>query len=417
MNQNKHKLIPKISLWYFVSIFAVFSVPLLAKASVLYLLPPSQTIYQEDSFIVTAMIDTEGEGINTVEGYLGFPPDKLEVTDITRGGSILSLWVKEPSFSNQTGEINFIGGIPKGFYGQGQLISVIFRVLPRIDPRLSASINFKENSRVLLNDGKGTEARLNFSEGNYEVIERPEGLPVISSQTHPDQNKWYQGTTLSLYWDLVEGAEYSWILSRDPLTGPDEIPDEPLPKEGVAFWMGAMEYDLKEEGDGIYYFHLREKRGIDAEQDAELRGRWGPKITFRAMIDATPPEEFELQITEIEGKKYLVFLTKDETSGVEYYEVAEVRPIAKLREILSRETTLKWKRGKSPYLLEDQSLRSKILVKAIDKTGNERIAEYLPAKKPFPYWIIISILVGIGIVIWLIAKLRQTVRKTTRKYE
>ena len=108
-------------------ILVVFSgLPSVAKAATLYLLPQSQTIYQGDSFLVTVWVDTEGEDINAIEGYLSFSQDELEIIDIGKGGSILKLWPKEPSYSNQTGEISFIGGIPTGFQGQGELLSIIF---------------------------------------------------------------------------------------------------------------------------------------------------------------------------------------------------------------------------------------------------------------------------------------------------
>ncbi len=232
--------------------------PLFTGAATLYLLPQSQTIYQGDSFLVEVRLNTEGEEINAIEAYLEFPQDKLEAVNIGKGESILTLWIKEPSFSNQTGEISFGGGMPKGFNGEGKLLTLIFSVNQRNIQRESASITFKEEDcKVLLNDGKGTEAELTFLEGNYEIIKKPEGLPVISSRTHPDQDKWYKAKTLHLHWDLIEGAEYSYLLSHDPLAEPDEIPDKP---EGELIWMGDMEYQGLE--DGIYYFHLQQATRI-----------------------------------------------------------------------------------------------------------------------------------------------------------
>jgi len=123
--------------------------------------------------------------------------------------------------------------------------------------------------------------------------------------------------------------------------------------------------------------------------------------------DDIPPEPFEIKISQdpniFGGKYFIVFSTTDKQTGIDHYEVAEQRRTL-------RQTTLNWKRAESPYLLEDQSLKSIIKVKAVDKAGNERIAEYIPPKKPFPYWIIIPVAIGIGIIIWLIAKLRR--RKT-----
>jgi len=358
------------------------------KAAVLYLMPQSQTIYQGDTFIVEVRINTDEEEINAVQIHLMFPPYLLEPVDIIKGNSILTLWAEEPKI--QQGKISFVGGIPQGFKGEGSLIKISFsgKEIGKED------IAFGEDSKVLLNDGKGTPAKLSFREGSYEITEKPKELPVISSGTHPDQNKWYKFTTLHLHWDLIEGAEYSYLLGRDPISEPDETPDRP---KGELIWMGDMEYDLEKEGDGIYYFSLRQK----------LSGRdWSKDISrFRVIIDTAPPEEFEPQIgqdpTVFGGKYFLSFAAQDKTSGVDRYEVAETPRI--LSRFIKNE---KWKTAESPYLLEDQQLRSKISVKAIDKAGNEIIAEMVPSYKINWKDIVISLLIltGIGVIWWIIKK-------------
>ena len=382
---------------FFIFLFLI--TPFFAKAATLYLMPPSQTIYQGSSFIIEVRLDSESEEINTVEGNLNFPPELLEIVDFSKGGSILSFWAKEPFL--ERGEISFLGGIPGGFRGEGSILKINF-LAKEIG---KADILFTGDSKVLLNDGKGTSAKLNFLEGNYEIIKKPETLPVISSRTHPDQNKWYKGNTLHLHWDLIDGAEYSFILSQDPLTEPDEIPDKP---EGELIWMGDMEYpDLE---DGIYYFHLKQK--LPAED-------WSQKITFRAMIDATPPEDFKPEIGRdpaiFEGKYFLSFATTDKTSGIDYFEILEAD-----RRGFIRGTTRKAERkiGKSPYVLEDQSLQSIIKVKAVDKAGNERISEIIPPAKPLPYWMILITIICLVVISWIVFKIirhgRDKIHKNTQ---
>jgi len=116
--------------------------------------------------------------------------------------------------------------------------------------------------------------------------------------------------------------------------------------------------------------------------------------------DNIPPEPFEIEVHQdpaiFEGKYFIIFSTTDKQTGIDYYEILETRD--KRQEV--------WERGESPYLLTDQSLQSIIKVKAVDKAGNERIAEYLPIKKPLPYWIIILVLVGVGIIWWILRKIR-----------
>jgi len=374
-------------------LFCVF-VPVRAEASVLYLMPQSQTIYQGDTFLVEVRIDTEGEEINALELGLTFPPNLLEVVDFSKGNSILQLFAEEPKI--QQGEISFVGGIPKGFNGDGLLGKINF-LAKEIG---KAEVSFKEDSKVLY--GQGLLASLTFLDGNCEIIKKSEEIPVITSESHPDQNKWYKDTLLQLHWDPKEGAEYSWILSKSPLDEPDEISDKPLPKEGIAFWMGAMEYDLKGEGDGIYYFSLRQK----------LLGKdWQKEVSrFRAMIDVTSPEEFKPEIGKasavFEGKYFIAFSTIDKQTGIDYYEILEADKRGYQRGTIRK---AEWKKGSSPYLLEDQSLRSVIKVKAVDKAGNERIEEIVPPYKVT--WkdvlVIILILIGAGVIYWIIRKIKK----------
>ena len=110
--------------------------------------------------------------------------------------------------------------------------------------------------------------------------------------------------------------------------------------------------------------------------------------------DTIPQEPFDVEIVQdpliFDGKYFIVFQTQDKQTGIDYYEAKEGKK--------------DWQRAESPYLLEDQSLSSTIKVKAVDRAGNERIAEYLPEKKACYWWIIILILAGIVLVWWAARK-------------
>lgn len=100
------------------------------------------------------------------------------------------------------------------------------------------------------------------------------------------------------------------------------------------------------------------------------------------------PEPFQIEVNRnpaiFEGKYFITFSTADKQTGIDHYEVKEGKG--------------DWNRATSPYLLEDQKLKSIIEVKAIDKAGNERISEYIPPKRPIYIWIIIiSLFVLAGI--------------------
>ena len=111
--------------------------------------------------------------------------------------------------------------------------------------------------------------------------------------------------------------------------------------------------------------------------------------------DKIPPESFEIAINQdptiFNGEYFIAFQTSDKQTGIDYYEV--------------KEGDGEWQKTQSPYLLLDQGLRSIIKVKAVDKVGNERVAEYRPTQK-FSLWWLSSILIGIAVIWRLIRRLK-----------
>ena len=115
--------------------------------------------------------------------------------------------------------------------------------------------------------------------------------------------------------------------------------------------------------------------------------------------DTTPPESFILEITQhpemFDDQYFLVFSTTDKDSGIAYYAIHESKRAR--RQIDVNE----WIIIESPYLLQDQGLRSYIYVKVVDRAGNERI-EVLEPQNPIKWhenyltWIII--ILGFAIV-------------------
>lgn len=119
---------------------------------------------------------------------------------------------------------------------------------------------------------------------------------------------------------------------------------------------------------------------------------------FQTLKDTEPPEPFTPQIARdpniFEGQWFLVFASQDKGSGVAYYAVHE----STQKKEATRIDTKKWIEAESPYVLEDQKLRSYIYVKAIDKTGNERMVTLSPSRplvwyKYYWIWIIIILVI------------------------
>jgi hypothetical protein len=114
--------------------------------------------------------------------------------------------------------------------------------------------------------------------------------------------------------------------------------------------------------------------------------------------DKTPPEFVEAVIGQnplIFNNQYFVsFYAIDKESGISYYEVKEGE-----RDFV---------RTESPYLLQDQSLKSTIQIKAVDKAGNEKIITpkliSVPTTKiPYKTYVILVIVVIMftALILWL----------------
>lgn len=113
--------------------------------------------------------------------------------------------------------------------------------------------------------------------------------------------------------------------------------------------------------------------------------------------DKTKPESFDVVLGKdpslFDNQYFISFFTTDAESGVAYYEVQEGRT--------------DFVRAESPYMLKDQSVGGRILVKAVDKAGNERIAELrssdsrvvsIPLDKDVLPWIAVILLIILAIV-------------------
>jgi hypothetical protein len=124
--------------------------------------------------------------------------------------------------------------------------------------------------------------------------------------------------------------------------------------------------------------------------------------------DNIPPEPFVVELLQdpaiFEGKYFIIFWTTDKQTGLDHFGV--------------KEGEKDFKRTVSPYLLEDQTLNSRILVRAVDKAGNERVVEYIPSehgyipepKKPektiISWLMVFSVVIVLALITVVIVKLK-----------
>jgi hypothetical protein len=105
--------------------------------------------------------------------------------------------------------------------------------------------------------------------------------------------------------------------------------------------------------------------------------------------DTVPPEAFSISLEQdqsiFENRYFIVFNTTDKQTGISHYEVIEES--AKEASIFSfGAATAPWQEVRSPYEVRDQSLRSVIRVRAIDKAGNEYVATLVPELETVPWY-------------------------------
>ena len=132
-----------------------------------------------------------------------------------------------------------------------------------------------------------------------------------------------------------------------------------------------------------------------------VTGEGGEAISAALASDKNPPLDFTPEIVSnpdiFNGKWTLVFLARDNESGIDRVEIREVST-SWFSRIVSRNAF--WTKAESPYLLKDQGLKSTIEVKAIDRAGNLTV-ERIEARYPLAWYenyTIWGILIGIAIL-------------------
>jgi len=346
-NTNIRRMNTKILVLISFVLVSISGLPLVAEGAgaSLYLAPSGGSFSVGSTFSVSIFVDTKGNEINAIEVDLKFPPEILQVTSPTAGQSFISQWLTPPSYSNLAGKISFKGGIPKGIVTSAGLVSTITFRAKSVG---MAKVEFLDNSKILLKDGKGTPILTSNFGGIYQILmPLPEG-PKIVSNSHPDSEIWYPDSNPTFSWEKEEGVtDFSYSFSQNSQEVPDNISE------------GDQTFKSYEEiSDGIWYFNLRAKKG----------GSWGKTSHFPVKIDTTPPQKFEPRVDL--ANLFVYFQTRDVHSGIDHYEIS----------ILNISQTP----AAAPFFIEAVSPfkipynnpgKYVIVLRAYDKAGNFETAE------------------------------------------
>lgn len=168
-------------------IFIIFLLmPFTTQASTLYMETNANEYGPGDTFAADIYIDIGEECVNTIAATITYPSDYVNVIDFIYGESIINLWVDKPDAkkiqkANGIGALTFIGGTPGGYCGRipgdpgrSNLVARIIFSVPGLIvsdiERDVIKIDFDQaETKVLLNDGFGTEDVLTLVGSEYKV--------------------------------------------------------------------------------------------------------------------------------------------------------------------------------------------------------------------------------------------------------
>lgn len=389
-------------LFFFLSV-SFLAFPFIARGAdaELYLSPSSGSFLAGSTFTVSVFLNTGGNEINTVFVELEFPPEILQITSPTAGTSFIKEWLTPPNYSNEKGIISFRGGIPGGISTSAGLVSSItFRTVASG----VAKIKFSQGSKILLNDGKGTDVLKNNINGEYQILVPPPEGPVVFSPTHPNPDIWYSDSSPSFSWEKDDNVTgFSWSFSQNPQERPEGA------TKGLET---ASSFDKV--NDGIWYFHIRQQKN----------GIWGKTSHVQVRIDSSSPRDFTPKIvtySKLIGYQTMVYFeTGDDFSGIDHYEasVIDLNEVEASRSFFTEQI--------SPYKIpETKAGKYNVIIKAIDRAGNIKEGEVVfRLMTPlitniegkgleikgfvFPWWLIILLFVLsvilLSSLIWMIIK-------------
>ena len=353
---------------FLVALVIFLTAPAISSAAVLSISPAAIDVTQGDTVTVSVRLDTQDQAVNAVQTTVRFPSDKLKLISAVPG-SIFSLMTPNSPFID-TGKVSFsAGAVSPGFTGKsGTVMTLKFSA----QTTGAAAITF-DSSKVLLNDGSGTDA-LNNSIGATisiaeqkvvpvvePVVETPETsetpvvtetsnskLPEVTSISTPDQNNWYSTHNISLLWTRPEKAYgFSFNLDQKPNGEPNDSLDTTVTTNKT--------YTSIE--DGTWYFHIK-SRGASANSP------FSQIATFRVNLDTVAPSQPTINLIANIGAKgdygfVTNFASQDQISGIANYKV--------LVDDLLVSTTA----STSVVLGPIKTGTHKITVTAVDKAGNE----------------------------------------------
>lgn len=300
-------------------IAAALMLPLPAGAATVTFSPASGSYSVGKAFTVKVQADPGSDTINASDGTVSFDSTILQVTNVSKDGSLFSLWTADPKFSNADGTVEWSGGSPSSISNKGTIISITFK--PKKAGTAAVSVS---KATVLAADGKGTDVYKKGDDASYVIAEAvaepppadtgdsvPADIggvlpiaPAISSPTHPKPEGWYATSTVVLNWKPTADVLASRIIFTQNAS---DTPTQLLK-------LASTTQTYTSVVDGTWYFHIQYKNDSG----------WGPATHFPVNIDTVPPSEFDIALATAANAgdpPKLSFKADDTGSGMSRYEI------------------------------------------------------------------------------------------------
>lgn len=230
---------------------------------------------------IAVRVRSGGEKVNSFTVHLRYDPAMMDVLDIVTTNSICDPDLfAERRIDVSTGEVLISCGLPNpGFSGAVATIAELV-VQPRREGAFA--IRFEKDSKVLANDGLGTNVLRIAPTGSYQAVDFASGNAeddteplILASTTHPNSALWYRKRQVALDWSAGPSSVYAYAWTRSP----DDQPslNTVTTERSMTLTAGT---------DGAYYFHLA----------PVSNGQLGAVAHRIVLIDRTPPADVALDV-------------------------------------------------------------------------------------------------------------------------
>ena len=262
-----------------------------------------------ERFSVDVYAQPNGEDLDTVRFEMRFSPESLEIESFQLG-ELFSRATPGNSIDNQTGFLSQGGFTLEGpVNNEGVFGTITF--IAKAEGQTSLEI--LDSSKMIsageekINVDRLEDITVTMQKAEEEK-EKPKGQLTITSDTHIDEDAWYNTNTINLSWTTTDQniARYYRAFDEDPTTEPKIL------VEG-----GATKTIIENGEDGIWFFHLKGQRND---------GSFTETIHYKIQIDTVAPNAIvpvlsQRQVNE-NAEVTVEFGTTDDGSGILGYEMS-----------------------------------------------------------------------------------------------